>query len=222
MRDARRSPKSCLITLKAVYVADRWWLDAVVLTDVVGFIERCELTMLDHQPHSMCPELIAEIGSMVASVSVEDGQPVEVLFDQLSADLGVVWLFHRAVDIWDGSSRSIDQHCRPHRLERVIRSGGVLSTGGDSVKATDVDCLNITKVVERVVVFEKCQPCGHVDSFFRMADCRILGQCWDAQLKSSDDVGHLVKDVQELPVGKSEMLFETMHRASPKNRGEFA
>lgn len=47
-------------------------VDAVVQTIVVWLVEWRELPMLDHRPHAMCPEFVAEVSGIGALGGGED------------------------------------------------------------------------------------------------------------------------------------------------------
>jgi hypothetical protein len=85
---------------------------------------------------------------VVAFVRGKNGQFVEVALEHLPADLRIVWLFYRAMYIYNPAGFAVDQRRGFHRLERVFRPLCVVLDFGDPIHTGYLDRLDIAGVVQ--------------------------------------------------------------------------
>ena len=72
-------------------------VDRIILQEIVSDAVPAEFAVLDHWFDAFCTQSLAKQPPVVAFVGSENVQFVEIAFDHLPADLGIVRLFHRAM-----------------------------------------------------------------------------------------------------------------------------
>ena len=123
-------------------------VDRVILQGIVGDTVPTEFAVLVHRFHAFRTESLPKQPPVVAFVGGENVQFVEIAFDQLPADLGIVRLFHRAMYVENHTSLAVDQHRGFHRLKRVVHPFCVVLASSAPIHTGCVDRLNGTGVVQ--------------------------------------------------------------------------
>lgn len=185
-------------------------VDRFVLQQVVGAIERGGLAVFDDWLDVMGLEKSAELVGAVPFVARIRRHLIEVSGQDLPTDLGVVWLLGRAVHVEDGARGTTDHQRGLQCFERIVRPGGVLPAGGDSIENAGVDHLDWSEIPEVAREVGELPPVGHVAAFFGVTDGREAREFVDRQAQSADDPGHLGRDIHELAVRMVEVFFQAV------------
>ena len=120
----------------------------IVVASVVGNVQAVKFAMLDHRSDVVLPEFVPEIVPVVTFVGGDRIQILEISRQYLPANLGIVRLLHRAIDIDDGGRLTVHEGGGFDGLEVVIDAIGVVAAGRVAFEAGGVDGLHFAEVVE--------------------------------------------------------------------------
>jgi hypothetical protein len=103
-----------------------------------------------------------------------------------------------------------DERCRFDSLERVIRAFAVTQACCSANEAGCVDRLDLTGFVELGRESKEGAPAHHLQVFHAHADGDEIGGFNPREVEFGADSRHFVKYVEQLAVGKTERLSETV------------
>jgi hypothetical protein len=81
----------------------------VVDPRVVRGVQAIKFAVLNHWPDALRPELMPDIAPVEALVGGNCIQLIEISPQHLPADLGIVWIVHRAVNVEDSTAVTVHE-----------------------------------------------------------------------------------------------------------------
>ncbi len=110
-----------------------------VYSGVVGVIKRIHDPVFDQRSDAIFAEFVAEGFGVIAAISGEAPQVAGVAPGDLRADLRIVFLGGRRVDVGDVQRFDIHESGDFQRSNAVVRAGGVVTARLVAVEASRID-----------------------------------------------------------------------------------
>ena len=171
-------------------------VDFLIVPSVVRHIEWVELAVFDYWTHASLPEFVAESVPVIAFVRDNCLESLQISGENLPADLGVVRLFHRAINVENRGRITIDE-CRGFDVVKVVADANhVMPTGFVPLEASRVDGLDVAELVERRGRPQQDAPDAHFEVLLPPTHGGEVGEFIHREPEFSCNSGHLMKHVE--------------------------
>jgi len=174
----------------------------------MGVIERIHDPVLDQRSDAVVAEFVAEGFGVVAAVGSEAPQVARIPAGDLRADLRIVSLRGRRVDVGDVQRFDIHQGSDFQRLNVVVRAVCVVTAGLAAVEAGRIDGNVASAFLDRRV--EKRTPRRRWNPCKPRAEDGVMRKPREADL--FENAGHLAEQIHRDAVGFAQLDPENMKR----------
>lgn len=106
-------------------------------------------TKLDSRPDVVRPKFVPEISPVVSFIGCYCLNSVEITIQDLPPDLCVIGPISLAMNIYERTGLTVNEHRRLHGQKPIVRLGSVPTAGGGSAEAQRVDCHYVAEILDR-------------------------------------------------------------------------